>query len=181
MGRLVMPDGSFAQHSLTYHRLLLDTLVQVECWRRWLHLETLSERFSNRCSAATAWLSAMVDPISGDGPNLGSNDGAFCYQLHSQPYRDFRPTLQLASVLFQCQKALPPGPWDEPLHWLGMVSDGIPAHVDQPELPVPIMLFADGGTSGTACRQQLGLLRLPTYRFRPLPPIHCTLTSGIRE
>ena len=42
----------------------------------------------------------MVDPLSGDGPNLGSNDGAFCYQLHSQPYRDFRPTLQLASVLF---------------------------------------------------------------------------------
>ena len=25
VGRLVLPDGSFAQHSLTYHRLLLDT------------------------------------------------------------------------------------------------------------------------------------------------------------
>ena len=36
-----MPDGSFAQHSLTYHRLLLDTLAQVELWRRWLDLALL--------------------------------------------------------------------------------------------------------------------------------------------
>ena len=110
VGRLVMPDGSFAQHSLTYHRLLLDTLAQVELWRRWLDLEPFSERFYSRCCAATSWLIAMVDYLSGDGPNLGSNDGAFCYGLHSQPYRDFRPTLQLAAVIFQGLPALPAGP-----------------------------------------------------------------------
>ena len=84
VGRLVMRDGSFAQHSLTYHRLLLDTLALVELWRRWMDLEPFSESFSSRCCVATSWFAALVDPISGDGPNLGSNDGAFCYQLHSQ-------------------------------------------------------------------------------------------------
>ena len=168
VGRLLMSDGSFAQHSLTYHRLLVDTLAQVELWRRWLYLAPFSSRFFERCCTATAWLAALVDPISGDGPNLGSNDGAFCFQLHSQPYRDFRPTLQLASVLFQGHPALPHGPWDETLHWLRLAGDGTPAQYEQPTSAPPITLFADGGYAllrpGST---SWALLRLPTYRFRP--------------
>ena len=53
-------------------------------WRRWLDLEPFSELFSSRCCAATRWLIAVVDSLSGDGPNLGSNDGAFCYGLHGR-------------------------------------------------------------------------------------------------
>ena len=178
VGRLVLLDGSFAQHSLTYHRLLLDTLAQVELWRRWLDLAPFSESFSQRCCAATAWLMSMVDPLSGDGPNLGSNDGAFCYQLHSQPYRDFRPTLQLASVLFQGHPALSDGPWNEPLHWLGLVGDGIPAQAGQPTSATPITLFADGGYAVLRpATSSWALLRLPTYRFRPAhaDPLHIDL------
>jgi len=178
VGRLVMSDGSFAQHSLTYHRLLLETLAQVELWRCWLDLAPFSERFSQRCCAATAWLISMVDPLSGDGPNLGSNDGAFCYQLHSQPYRDFRPTLQLASVLFQGHPALSNGAWDEPLHWLGLEEDGITAQAGQPALAAPITLFADGGYAVLRpSTSSWALLRLPTYRFRPAhaDPLHVDL------
>ena len=175
VGRLVLPDGSFAQHSLTYHRLLLDTLSQVELWRRWFDLPPFSERFFSRCRVATSWLAAMVDPLSGDGPNLGSNDGAFCYGLHSQPYRNFRPTLQLASVLFQGHPALPPGPWDEPMHWLGL---GIPAQAEQLIPARPITLFADGGYAVLrSTTSSWALFRLPTYRFRPAhaDPLHFDL------
>ncbi|MDA7490968.1 heparinase II/III family protein [Synechococcus sp. AH-707-M23] len=187
VARLVMADGSFAQHSLTYHRLLLDTLAQVELWRRWLDLPPFSKRFQECCRAATHWFAALVDPFSGDGPNLGSNDGAFVYQLHSQPYRDFRPTLQLASVLFAGQPVLAPGPWDEPLHWFELISssaEGLGA--SSPQAPVAsslkpsqaVELFADGGygllrpTSRT-----WALLRLPSYRFRPAhaDPLHLDL------
>ena len=178
MSRLVLPDGSFAQHSVVYHRLVIDTLAQVEIWRRWLNLEPFSIRFTDRCCAATTWLTSMVDPISGDAPNLGSNDGAFCYQLHTQHYRDFRPTLQLASVLFQSQSALPPGPWDEPLHWLGLVGDGIPAQVDRPAPVEPITLFADGGyVVLRPTSSSWALFRLPKYRFRPAhaDPLHFDL------
>ena len=178
VARLVMADGSFAQHSLTYHRLVLDTLAQVELWRRWLDLEPFSTRFSERCRAATAWLAALVDPISGDGPNLGSNDGAFCYQLHSQPYRDFRPTLQLASALFQGHPALPHGPWDEPLHWLGLAVDAAPFQAAPTASAGPITLFADGGYAVMRpSTSSWALLRLPTYRFRPAhaDPLHLDL------
>ena len=187
VGRLVMPDGSFAQHSLTYHRLLLDTLVQVELWRRWLKLPCFSERFQERCRAATHWFAALLDPCSGDGPNLGSNDGAFCYQLHSQPYRDFRPTLQLASVLFTGQPALVPGPWNEPLHWLALISPtaeslGPPtppaSETALPKTPQAVELFADGGYGLLRpTRTSWVLLRLPTYRFRPThaDPLHLDL------
>ncbi|QNI57189.1 heparinase II/III-like family protein [Synechococcus sp. BIOS-U3-1] len=187
VARLVMADGSFAQHSLTYHRLLLDTLAQVELCRRWLDLPGFSQRFRERCRAATHWFAALVDPCSGDGPNLGSNDGVFVYQLHSQPYRDFRPTLQLASVLFAGQRALEPGPWDEPLHWFELISssaEGLDASSPQaPKAPSlkpsqAVELFADGGygllrpTSRT-----WALLRLPNYRFRPAhaDPLHLDL------
>ncbi len=185
--RLLMADGSFAQHSLTYHRLLLDTLVQVELWRRWLDLPRFSERFQERCLAATHWLAALLDPLSGDGPNLGSNDGSFCYQLHNQPYRDFRPTLQLASVLFCGHPALAPGPWDEPLHWLGL----IPSSEQSEATPSPtppfdarrmasrsVEIFADGGYALLRpTSRSWALLRLPTYRFRPAhaDPLHLDL------
>ncbi len=186
LARLVMADGSFAQHSLTYHRLLLDTLAQVELWRRWLDLPRFSERFHERCCAATHWFAALLDPCSGDGPNHGSNDGAFCYQLHSQPYRDFRPTLQLASVLFTGQPALAPGFWDEPLHWLGLISPTAEElGASSPQAPVAAAfkspaaeLFADGGYGVLRpTNTSWALLRLPTYRFRPAhaDPLHLDL------
>ena len=187
VARLVMADGSFSQHSLTYHRLLLDTLVQVEFWRRWLDLFPFSARFESRCRAATNWLAMMVDPCSGNVPNLGSNDGAFCYQLHSQPFGDFRPTLQLASVTFLGQLRLASGPWDESFHWLrlstqaeevlGAASPQAPEAVVH-KTPQTVELFADGGyfllrPSSTSW----ALLRLPVYHFRPAhaDPLHLDL------
>ncbi len=175
--RLVMPDGSFSQHSLTYHRLLLDTLAQVKLWCDWLDLEPFSNCFSQRCCAATAWLAALVDPISGDGPNLGSNDGAFCYQLHGQSYRDFRPTLQLASLLFLGHLALPDGPWDEPLYWFGLMVSS-PAHPQKFSAPRPMTLFSDGGYAVLRPSSSTwGVIRLPTDRFRPAhaDPLHFDL------
>ncbi len=178
VGRLVMADGSFSQHSLTYHRLLLDTLSQAVLWCRWLDLDPFSERFFSHCLAATSWLTSMVDPISGDGPNLGNNDGAFCYTLHSQDYRDFRPTIQLASVLFRGYPVFQDGPWDEPLHWLGLsVSRSLDSALGTTSSNV-ITMFKDGGYAtlrpSVSC---WALLRLPTYRFRPAhaDPLHFDL------
>ena len=188
VSRLVMLDGSFAQNSLTYHRLLLDTLVQVELWRRWLDLPCFSKRFQHRCLAATRWFSYVLDDCSGDGPNLGSNDGAFCYQLHSNSYRDFRPTLQLASVLFCNQPALSSGPWDEPLYWLGLITppneglSSLPLNApDSASLIQPsqqAVHFKDGGYAFLRpTSSSWALLRLPVYRFRPAhaDPLHFDL------
>ena len=92
-----MNDGSFSQQSLTYHRFVVDTLSQVEVWRRHLNLSPMSKIYAKKFSLLIKWLYYFVDRVSGDGPNLGGNDGSFCFQLHDLSSRDFRPTLQLSS------------------------------------------------------------------------------------
>lgn len=162
--RLVLPDGSFSQHSLTYHRVMLDTLSVAEEWRRYVGEAPFVEEFYTRAAAATRWLGAMIDPTSGDGPNLGANDGAHPYRLDASAYRDFRPCLQLASLLFICSAALKPGPWDESAAWLGVPAEGSV----RPWLnDLSSAVFTDGGY--VVMRNSTGarvLLRAPTARFR---------------
>lgn len=163
--RLVLPDGSFSQHSLTYHRMVLDTLSVAEEWRRYVGETAFVEDFYTRAAAATRWLGAMIDPTTGDGPNLGANDGAHPYRLDASAYRDFRPCLQLASLLFIHSAAMKPGPWDEAAAWLGITAEGpIRPWLDD----LSSAVFKDGGY--VVMRNPTGarvLLRTPTARFRP--------------
>ncbi len=163
--QLVLPDGSFSQHSLTYHRVMLDTLSVAEAWRRYMEEAPFAEDFYTRAAAATQWLGAMIDAPSGDGPNLGANDGAHPYRLDASAYRDFRPCLQLASLIFLSRAALKSGPWDESAAWLGVPNEGRA----RPWLEdVGSAVFPDGGY--VALRNKIGgrlLLCTPTARFRP--------------
>lgn len=118
--KLVAADGSFSQHSVTYHRVLLDTLIYVEFWRRQFDAAPFSGLFYRRAQAALGWLRVMTDPLSGNAPNLGSNDGAMLLHVHSCDYRDFRPSIQTAASLFWGRRLFPAGPWDEPAYWLGV-------------------------------------------------------------
>jgi hypothetical protein len=163
--RLVLSDGSFSQHSLTYHRVMLDTLSIAESWRRYVGEVPFAEDFYKRAAAATRWLGAVIDPTNGDGPNLGANDGAYPYRLDSSAYRDFRPCLQLASLLFICSATLKSGPWDESAAWLGVPAEG-PVRPWLYDLSSAV--FPDGGYA--VMRNKTGarvLLRAATARFRP--------------
>lgn len=159
--RLVAPDGSFSQYSLTYHRMLLDTLSMAELWRRTLGLAVFSVRWQQRARAATLWLYHLIDPTSGDGPNLGANDGARLLQLSDAGYRDFRPTLQLAGALLAQARAYERGPWDAPLRWLGV-------ELPQARLDAPAShQFDDGGFVVLRHGAAMAMLRYPRFRFRP--------------
>jgi len=163
--RLVQSDGSFSQHSLTYHRVLLDTLSIVEVWRRSTNQDRFADDFYSRAAAATHWLGAIIDPLNGDGPNLGANDGAHPYRLDSSNYRDFRPCLQLASIVFNASSALEAGPWDEPAAWLKVSGKGRAKPVSNRAAKD---FFAENGY--VVLRNKSGavvLFRAPTARFRP--------------
>lgn len=161
LSTLVMPDGSFAQHSVTYHRLLLDTLALVEDWRKRFADEPFDASWYDRAAQAVAWLAAMTDPVSGDAPNLGANDGARLLPIDSAAYRDFRPSLGWAAQVL--------GGADPPLGASNMLlaawfasAPGAP----RPPLPRP-RLFPFGGYVRLGGDRRWALLRLPTYRFRP--------------
>jgi hypothetical protein len=106
------PDGTYCQHSTNYHRMLLHLALLYDASLRQANLE-LPEPVRQRLAIATLWLQGLIDPISGQVPNLGHNDGTLLLPFGCQGYGDYRPTLQAASLAFLGCPAFPAGPWDE--------------------------------------------------------------------
>jgi len=159
---LIEVDGSFSQYSTTYHRVMLDTYSMVEVWRERLSLELLDRAIYSQLKLATNWLFYMTQFESGDAPNLGANDGARLLPLGGCDYRDFRPSVQLASVLFLKKAAYAEkGDWDEPLKWLGLKKPGLtnekPNSLDMP----------CGGYALLRKGDAFVMLNYPQFRFRP--------------
>lgn len=162
VAKLVAEDGSFSQYSLNYHRVLLDTCSMAEVWRRQLDLPAFSAQLQMRLKAAAQWMHNVTDPESGDGPNLGANDGARLLPLTDAAYRDYRSSLQMAMVLFAGQRAFAaPGPCDHALKWLGVP---LPQEV---AAPARSMLADAGGFAVLRRGPCMALLRYPRFRFRP--------------
>lgn len=160
--RLIAKDGSFSQYSLNYHRVMLDTLSMVELWRRRLGLTDFTVGFYRQVQAATFWLHSMINQHNGDGPNLGANDGARLLPLTDSDYRDFRPSVQLAMVLFEARRAYADdGEFNQPLLWMGLsLPEGC--------APSPgSRLFDDGGFAVLRQGKTMAMLRYPRFRFRP--------------
>jgi hypothetical protein len=164
VSRLVMADGSFAQHSLTYHRVLLDTLSVVEAWRQAWRGEPFSDALHERARAATRWLALMIDPETGDGPNLGANDGAHPFRLDGSAYRDFRPSLRLAAAAFGGPQASSARAPDEASRWLGV--DARAAAVT-PASESGAVLAAGGHVVLRGGPRTRAFMRAPAGRFRP--------------
>ncbi|KTC81428.1 heparinase II/III family protein [Legionella brunensis] len=162
VSHLIDTDGSFSQYSLNYHRVVLDTLSMVEIWRRYFSLPAFSKKWQLRASAAAYWLANMIHPSTGDGPNIGANDGACFLPLTDTDYRDYRPSVQLAMTLFNNKRAyFEEGVWDLPLKWLN-----IKPAAEVMEKPNST-LFDKGGYAVMRHANAWVLLRYPRFRFRP--------------
>ena len=172
---LIMSDGSFSQYSTNYHRLVLDTLVQVEIFRKKLKLKPFSKVFENKRLKLLQWLIIFVDPISGRISNLGSNDGTYCYGLHDMPFDDYRPSLQLSSKVFTNKILFDSGLWDQPLFWYELFDESSRfLQIGNQK----INLFKEGGYVVLKPSKKIsGILRLPIYKFRPpqSDPLHFDL------
>jgi hypothetical protein len=161
---LIETDGSFSQHSINYHRVMLDTYSMVEVWRRHLGLTPFSNTLYSSLAAASNWLYQMVQLPTGDAPNLGTNDGARLLPLTATDFRDFRPSVQLAAILFHQAKAWSEeGSWDLPAKWLAI-------DIPKQSLAKPSSFhFKEGGYFGlrTLDNRAFALMTYPKFRFRP--------------
>lgn len=159
---LIADDGTFSQYSVVYHRLMLDTCSLAEIWGRRLSLKPFSSATGRKLVVAVEWLRQLVDPGSGDAPNLGANDGALLIPLTDATFRDFRPSLQLAAALFCNTRAIAAsGPWDEQLRWLRV------ALPDRRLDPLRSRSFDSGGLHVLRRAGTVAYLRYPRFRFRP--------------
>ena len=162
--KLIGKDGTFSQYSLNYHRLMLDTLCCCEFFRIKLKLPSLPTVFYKKTVSATNWLYTMIDGISGDGPNVGANDGARIIPLTNSSYRDFRPTVQLAKALFKSELAYHKDKWDEWDEQFRWLKIDIPGKKSE----LPTSLIADDGGFAILRRPDIFVcLRYPRYTFRP--------------
>ncbi|MEA3467607.1 MAG: heparinase II/III-family protein [Thermodesulfobacteriota bacterium] len=160
--KLVMCDGSFSQHSVTYHRLMLDVLLLVELLRIRMDAPSFKQAFYRRVKLAVIWLQQMTDDETGDVPNLGANDGAYLFNLAGADYRDFRPSVQLGAAVFLQQSA-----WADKVHHPFLDLFGLDIK-KLPPVAKPVSSILPAG--GYGCLRQdnsFAMLRLPVYRFRP--------------
>jgi len=165
-GSLIYSDGSFAQHSTVYHRVMLDTLSFCEMWGRRLALPKFSNQFYHQAKKATDWLFWFTDTVSGDAPNLGGNDGAHILNLGLDEYRDFRPSIQLASHLFYDTCILPHGAWNDQVRRFCALDIAL----EYTPKKRASKLFPDGGYYIYINENQDNLwfmLRLPYFKDRP--------------
>ncbi len=159
---LIEQDGSFSQFSTNYHRLMLDTYSMVEFWRQSFQLPAFSNVLYERLRAAVNWLYQMTRTESGEAPNLGANDGARLLPLTDTGYRDYRPSVQLASALFCGERAYASdGDPNLPLQWLGIKIPKKNRKIQKSTF------FEDGGYCTLLSGNAFVLFNIPRFRFRP--------------
>ncbi len=159
---LIMADGSFSQHSVTYHRLMLDVLSLTELMRSRLRISEFSKTYYSRAALAVKWLHVMTDNQSGDAPNLGSNDGAYLFNFDGLQYRDFRPSVQLAAAAFLKRSV-----WAEEVAHPLLELYSIDINTLPPLDTASSTLHSKGGYARFNHDFGFAMLRLPVYRFRP--------------
>ena len=114
---LIAEDGSFTQHSMNYHRLMLhDYLWALRLGE--LNDEPFPAELVEKIGKVGAFLYRVQDEQTGEVPNYGLNDGSLILPLTNCASRDFRPTIQSAHYLWTGTRCYKDGNWDEELLWL---------------------------------------------------------------
>lgn len=162
---LIGTDGTFSQRSITYHRVVVDTVSFTLFFTGRLALPKPLPAVQRKMEVLVSWQLKFIIPQNGDSPNMGSNDGAMFENLHGCGYRDFRPSAQLAHWLCFESRPFSSGPWDEVLFWRNPTEwRNIPIkEMEQPAAEIldgQFLIMRNGGTDV--------FLRIPNDSFRPL-------------
>ncbi|MDZ7696582.1 MAG: heparinase II/III family protein [Deltaproteobacteria bacterium] len=148
---LIYEDGSFSQHSLNYHRLMLhDYLWALRLGD--LNGQSLSDELKDRVQLAGEFLYQLQDEETGQVPCYGQNDGALILPLNNCHCRDFRPVIGAVHYYFSGERLFEHGPWDEDLLWL-FGPDALSASVK--EKPRQDLKATEGGYYTCAAKPDL--------------------------
>lgn len=161
--RQIYLDGSYVQHSMNYHRVMLHDGLWIARLSD-LNGEPLAPDVLDRIDRAGRFLHEMLDDAEGRVPNYGANDGALVLPLSACDYTDYRSTVQAARFLTGGRRVLPSGSWDETLLWL-FGPDALEG-VANPE-PPRSSRFDAGGYYTLRGRDTWAMIRCHTYRDRP--------------
>jgi asparagine synthase (glutamine-hydrolysing) len=160
----IYPDGSYAMHSLNYHRFILHIylfamrIAEVNYQKFSLSVYQAVER-------SIEYLYTLIDLQTGQMPQYGSNDGALVLPLNSCDYMDYRPLIQLGYYTLHKQRIFPPGGWDEDLFWF-YGKEALDSSLETKSQPTD-ELFLDGGITKISGEQTRAFIRCGPIRDRP--------------
>jgi hypothetical protein len=161
--RQVFKDGSYIQHSMNYHRVMLH-----DCLWAFRLADIYNDPFPDavvtRLRRAIEFTKNMQDTYGGRVPNYGSNDGAQVLPLTTCDYLDYRPVLQSWSHQVAEEHAYESGPWDEESLWMIGTAALRDSHFESK----PVSVHCDvGGYYTLRGRNSWAFVRCHTYRWRP--------------
>jgi len=159
----IFKDGSYIQHSMNYHRLMLQTVLWAIRLGQ-LHHDVFSTAFMERVKKAIHFIYQVQDAESGRVPNYGPNDGALIFPLNTCDYLDYRPVIQSLFYLFYKTKLYVNGPWDEDMLWFfgNEALDSAPG-----DIALVTSEFRDGGYFTLRGEKSWGMIRCHSYKTRP--------------
>ncbi len=156
-------DGAYIQHSMNYHRLMLQDFLWVLRLAQ-LNDDSFCDELFSRVKKAAGFLCQMQDEFSGRMPNYGPNDGALIIPLNSCDYMDYRPVLQAVNYLFNNARLYESGSWDEDLVWL-FGPQALVAPCKQVERSSKA--YEAGGYYTLRNNESWAMMRCHSYRDRP--------------
>ncbi|MBK8784838.1 MAG: alginate lyase family protein [Anaerolineales bacterium] len=159
----IFPDGSYAMYSLNYHRFILHLYlyaIQLGDLNQLPFTNYLKTSISNSIN----YLSHLIDPNTGQMPVYGSNDGALVLPLNNCDFTDYRPLLQLGSVITTGERMFEEGEWDEDVFWL--CGDKIAKKEERGKKLVDVS-FPEGGVHILRGENSKAVIRCTDFTSRP--------------
>lgn len=163
----IYKDGTYLQHSMNYHRVV----IQLLSWGirlSELHKQPLSSEVYDRARQSVRFLSRCLEPTTGYLPNYGNNDGALFFPLSNNHYRDYRSQLNALSlvlgdgILYQEENSL------EEANWFGVFANKSNHHlVLKKEAISSSQSFKNGGYYLFRDTDSFTFLRCAKYKDRP--------------
>jgi hypothetical protein len=163
--RQVYSDGSYIQHSMNYHRVMLQDLAWALRLGE-LNDDRLAPDVYDCFRKAVRFLHGLTDSQSGWAPNYGANDGALVLPLSDCAYPDMRPALQSCHHLVERERLYPAGPWDEEMVWLNGTESLAAKEVTEVR-PLIELNSSAGGCFTIHSAESWIMLRGARYKDRP--------------
>jgi hypothetical protein len=158
----IYPDGSYIQHSMNYHRVMVQ-LLTLGIRMAEISGEKFSTPVYKRAAKALDFLRFCQDPVSGKVPNYGANDGALFFQFTHQDFRQYSSQINALEAALYGHLA---GREEiEEAGWFGFAAH--PHLPEENDGTGALHIFSAGGYASVKEKECLTFFRCGRHKDRP--------------
>jgi hypothetical protein len=163
VGYQIYADGTYIQFSMNYHRVVVQLLTLAIRFAE-IEKDEYKPEFYQLAHQTYKFLRFFQDPVSGQVPNHGANDGALFFEFTDDPYRVYESQLNALHAALTGENILSFSSTEES-YWFG--HSAAPKIFEIPALPEKLQLFGIGGYGGIKEDDTLTFFRSGKHNDRP--------------